>query len=175
VRAILDARLLDLSMTGARITHRTPLCPEVPYTLELPPSPGGLVLPIQVIRSTVGGTEHRPAGQRLARYESALAFVGVTAEQQATLARVLEQHPRGRWHPQATGGLRVLAPASRGTAEEFRRIHPKPPGCKGCEVDYIAPLSNADRRRGIISWREAADRKERGRPCIEHGSPFSAS
>ena len=59
--------------------------------------------------------------------------------------------------------------------EEFRRIHPKPPGCKGCEVDYIAPLSNADRRRGIISWREAADRKERGRPCIEHGSPFSAS
>ena len=125
MRAILDARLLDLSMTGARITHRTPLCPEVPYTLELPPSPGGLVLPIQVIRSTVGGTEHRPAGQRLARYESALAFVGVTAEQQATLARVLEQHPRGRWHPQATGGLRVLAPASRGTAR--RGVQADPP------------------------------------------------
>ncbi len=25
--------------------------------------------------------------------------------------------------------------------EQFKRTHPKPPGCSGCEVDHIVPLS----------------------------------
>jgi hypothetical protein len=29
--------------------------------------------------------------------------------------------------------------------EDFKKTHPKPPGCKDCEVDHIAPLSKGGR------------------------------
>ncbi len=29
--------------------------------------------------------------------------------------------------------------------EEFKRTHPKPPGCKDCQVDHIVPLSKGGR------------------------------
>jgi hypothetical protein len=92
----MDARLVDLSLAGARIEHFKPLHPEVPCTLELPDVQGALVLPVRIVWSRVVGSEHSPEGKRRLRYQSGLEFIGVTPEQQAVLARILEQLPPGR-------------------------------------------------------------------------------
>ncbi len=89
VRATLDARLVDLSHTGARIEHNNLLRPGFTCTLEFPESLGDLVLSVQVVRSVVVGSEFTPAGERLLRYESGLAFVGVKPEQQKVLEEVV--------------------------------------------------------------------------------------
>ncbi len=34
---------------------------------------------------------------------------------------------------------------SREAVDEFKRTHPKPPGCDHCEVDHIVPLSKGGR------------------------------
>jgi hypothetical protein len=85
VRATLDARLVDLSSTGARIEHNNLLRPGFTCTLEFPESLGDLVLSVQVVRSVVVGTEFTSAGDRLLRYESGLTFVNVKPEQQQAL------------------------------------------------------------------------------------------
>ncbi|MBI2163333.1 MAG: PilZ domain-containing protein, partial [candidate division NC10 bacterium] len=90
-RAILDVRILDLSLTGARIEHLSPLRPGSPCAFELPTAIGSLVLAARVVRSTVIGNEPTPDGGRLLRYESGLTFVGVTPEQQVALERALEK------------------------------------------------------------------------------------
>lgn len=90
-RAILDIRIVDLSLTGARIEHLNPLRPGTPCTCELPPAIGSLVLSARVVRSAVIGTEQTPSGKRLLRYESGLTFVGIKAEQQAALEKALEK------------------------------------------------------------------------------------
>lgn len=91
VRATLDARLLDLSITGARIEHQNLLRPGFICAIELPPTLASLSLSVRVVRSVVAGTEKSEAGERLLRYESGLAFVGLTGEQQATLEGILER------------------------------------------------------------------------------------
>jgi PilZ domain-containing protein len=91
VRATLEAHLLDLSITGARIEHHNLLRPGIACVIELPATLGSLSLSVRIVRSIVIGTEEGHAGERLLRYESGLAFVGITGEQQATLARVLER------------------------------------------------------------------------------------
>ena len=96
VRSTLPARLVDLSLTGARIEHLDLLRPGFRCTVELPALVGGLVLSGQVAWSSIVGSAPSPEGERCLRYESGFAFVGVTAEQQATLANILEQHPHGR-------------------------------------------------------------------------------
>jgi hypothetical protein len=94
IRATLSARLLDLSTTGARIEHHNLLRPGFSCTIELPESMGALLLPARVVRSTVVGTEEGPAGERLLRYESGVAFGELAAAQQAALETVL-----GRFTP----------------------------------------------------------------------------
>lgn len=89
--AILDVRILDLSVTGARIEHLSPLSPGTPCTLGLPPAIGSMVLPARVVRSVVSGSEQSPGGKRLLRYQSGIEFMGITAEQQATLASTLDK------------------------------------------------------------------------------------
>jgi hypothetical protein len=96
VRPSLEARLVDLSLTGARIEHFGTLRPEVPCTIELPGATRPLVLPVRIVWSHVVGTEHSPEGERRLRYQSGLEFIGVTAEQQAILARIQEQHQHGK-------------------------------------------------------------------------------
>ena len=90
-RAILDVRILDLSLTGARIEHLSPLRPGSSCAFELPTTIGSLVLSARVVRSSVIGNEPTPDGGRLLRYESGLTFVGITAEQQAALEKALEK------------------------------------------------------------------------------------
>ncbi len=70
---------------GARIEHHNLLRPGDTCTLELPASLGGLALSARVVRSIVVGTEDAPTGEKLLRYESGLAFVGLTPDQQAAL------------------------------------------------------------------------------------------
>jgi len=95
VRATLEARLLDLGTSGARIEHHNLLRPGFTCTLELPSTLGGLVLSVRVIRSAVVGTEAGPAGERLLRYESGVAFAGLSAEQTVTLEAVLNRLASG--------------------------------------------------------------------------------
>jgi hypothetical protein len=96
VRSNLPARLVDLSLTGARIAHLDLLPPGSPTSVELPAATGSVALSVRVAWSSVVGSEPSPEGERRLRYHSGLAFVGLTAEQQATLANILEQHPHGR-------------------------------------------------------------------------------
>jgi hypothetical protein len=95
VRATLDAQLLDLGSTGARIEHRNLLRLGFTCTLELPPALGGLVLPVRVVRSAVVGTDKGPAREQILRYESGVAFLELTAAQRATLEAVLDRLATG--------------------------------------------------------------------------------
>ena len=95
VRATLEARLLDLGTTGARIEHRNLLRPGFACTLELPTTLGGLVLSVRVVRSAVVGTGKGPAGEPLLRYESGVAFVDLAPEQQAALEAVVDRIASG--------------------------------------------------------------------------------
>ena len=95
IRATLNARLLDLSTTGARIEHHNMLRPGFTCTIELPATMGALILPARVVRSTVVGTEKGPTGERFLRYESGVAFGELTVDQQAALEAVLGRFPPG--------------------------------------------------------------------------------
>jgi len=93
--ATLPVRLLDLSTGGARIEHLNLLRPGSPCRIELPPALGAPTVSARVVWSRVLGTEPSPDGERRIRYQSGLAFVGVTAEQQSALTRLLEQLTSG--------------------------------------------------------------------------------
>ncbi len=88
---IVEVRLLDLSQGGARIAHLGLLRPGARSVLELPPSFGPLILPVEIARSQVVGTQPTPLGERQLCYESGLAFVDPTAEQRAILAGILRR------------------------------------------------------------------------------------
>lgn len=96
VRATLEARLLDLGTSGARIEHHNLLRPGFACTLELPAALGGLVLSVRVVRSAVVGMERGPTGEQLLRYESGVAFVQIAPEQQAALEAVLDRFASGQ-------------------------------------------------------------------------------
>jgi hypothetical protein len=89
VRATVDARILDLSATGARIEHSNLLRPGFTCALEFPQSLGDLSLPVRVVRSSVIGAEGVPTGDRMLRYESGLDFGDLSTEQRAALEAVL--------------------------------------------------------------------------------------
>jgi len=91
----LDVRLLDLSTFGARIEHLALLRPGSACTFELPPAIGALTLSARIIHSSVVGAAPTREGERLLRYQSGLAFTGITADQQITLASALEKLDSG--------------------------------------------------------------------------------
>jgi hypothetical protein len=95
VRAVLDARLLDLSRSGVRIEHEHMMRPGFACTLELPPTMDGLSFPVRVVRSVVIGTTEAPGGDRLLRYESGLAFGELTPAQQDTLDALVARLSEG--------------------------------------------------------------------------------
>ena len=94
-RSTLDVRLLDLSTFGARIEHLALLRPGSACTFELPPAIGALTLSARIIHSSVVGAAPTREGERLLRYQSGLAFTGITADQQITLASALEKLDSG--------------------------------------------------------------------------------
>lgn len=82
----LEFRLMDLCIAGARIEHQAPLEPGSTWRVELPLAFGSMNLGARVVHTgSVGDTQVRDA-DALLRYQSGLAFFGITPEQQATLA-----------------------------------------------------------------------------------------
>ncbi len=90
LRTTEEVRLLDLSLTGARLEHEQLLRPGGTCTVELPPTFGSLILPAQVVWSRVAGTVPSAEG-RLLCYESGLQFPPLTSEQHALLRQGLER------------------------------------------------------------------------------------
>lgn len=95
VRATLDARILELGSTGARIEHHNLLRLGFTCLLELPPTLGALVLPVRVVRSAVVGTDRGSAGEQLLRYETGVAYADLTSAQRTTLEEVLDRLATG--------------------------------------------------------------------------------
>jgi hypothetical protein len=100
-RATLEVRLVDLSVTGARIEHLDLLRPGSSCAFQFPPTIGSLVLSARVVHSTVVGSSQAADGQRHLRYQSGLQFVGITPEQQTTLEGIVARLTPG-------GGVEVV-------------------------------------------------------------------
>ena len=90
-RATSDVRLIDLSLSGARIEHGDLLRPGSTCTFQLPPAVGSVIVSTRVVHSAVIGATPMPDGDRQLRYRSGLAFVNITSEQQAALAEVVKR------------------------------------------------------------------------------------
>ena len=90
-QGFLEAWLVDLSASGARITLGELLNRGSPCTLELAPALGSLTLSARVVWSGLFGGEQTPDGERHFIYQSGLAFVNLTTEQQAALASILQR------------------------------------------------------------------------------------
>lgn len=93
-RGTIDGRLIDLSLTGARVQHLGLLRPGYPCVLEFPVGLGRLILASHIVRSAVVGVERTAVGERHLKYESALAFAEVTEEQGAVLASIMDDLSR---------------------------------------------------------------------------------
>ena len=82
-------RLLDLSAEGARIEHPGQLHEGLLMFVDLPPDLGGVRLTGEVVWTKFRKSEQTGEGDKHVSYQSGLAFVGTTPEQQAALAGAL--------------------------------------------------------------------------------------
>lgn len=96
-QATLEIRLVDLSVTGARIEHLVLLRPGSSVSIELPTAMKPQALVARVVWSKVMGGEQTPEGERHLHYQSGLTFTGLTADETLLLASSLE-------HPTDSGG-----------------------------------------------------------------------
>ena len=87
----LEVRLVDLSVTGARIEHGELLRPGSRCTFHLPPAIGPGVLSARIVHSAVVSAVPTPDGERQLMYQSGLAFLDVTPDQRAALEEVLKR------------------------------------------------------------------------------------
>ncbi len=83
-------RLVDLSSLGARIEHPDPVHEEIACFLELPPALGEAHLVCRIVWTRLYEGERGLDGGTHVSYQSGLAFVGITPEQQTALASALE-------------------------------------------------------------------------------------
>jgi hypothetical protein len=83
-------RLLDLSPEGVRIEHPGHLHEGLVMFVDLPPDLGGIRLTGKVVWARLGKVEQTLTGDKQVTYQSGLAFVEITPEQQAALAAALE-------------------------------------------------------------------------------------
>jgi len=90
-----EVQFLDVSIVGARIAHPDPLRPGSRWTLELPAVLGGAILAARVVHTTAVIGNRNTNGPRPVKYESGVEFVGLTAEQEAALARALKKFAPG--------------------------------------------------------------------------------
>jgi hypothetical protein len=93
-RSALEVRLVDLSLTGARIEHWGLLNPGAPCEVRLPAPLGHLTIAAQVVWCTVLRAERQAGGDRRLRSCSGLRFATLTPHQQALLSAALEQLAR---------------------------------------------------------------------------------
>lgn len=83
----IDAELIDLSLSGAAVIHRSPMPAGSPATLVFP-SYGGIYIPCQILRSLVqvrrgeGGPEYV--------FRTAISFASMEPEQRDPLHEFLE-------------------------------------------------------------------------------------
>jgi hypothetical protein len=96
VRDNLKVWVADLSTTGARITLGELLHHGSSLVLDLPPALGSLSLAARVVWSTIYGGEQTLEGEHHTIYQSGLAFVGLTPDQQGALARIVESFLHGK-------------------------------------------------------------------------------
>ncbi len=83
-------RLLDLSLKGARIEHLDPLNKGVISMVDVPPTLGRLRLSGRIGWTRPHKGERTAEGTTYVYYQSGLAFVRLTPEQQKALAAALE-------------------------------------------------------------------------------------
>jgi len=135
-----EARLLDLSLAGARLAHSGTLRPGARCLLLLPAELGAVRLSAQTMWCTILGAAVGADGERYLQAQSGLAFPGLSEAQRAGLAGLLQQAGTemlsGRVPaPQAgdlsrdfprlmRGGAAVRLPGQpgRGTNEPFLRL-----------------------------------------------------
>jgi hypothetical protein len=82
-------QLLEISSGGVRIEHDLLLRPNFPCQLSLPSVCDSFSLPARVVRSEIIGAQLGPDGESRLRYQSGLAFIKLSPEQQQTLARII--------------------------------------------------------------------------------------
>ncbi len=60
-------------------------------------------------------------------------------------------------------------PARSKAVDEFKRTHPKPPGCTQCEVDHVIPLSKGGRDDpGNMQWLSKEQHKEKTKRDLQN-------
>jgi hypothetical protein len=82
-------RLLDLSAEGVRIEHPGHLHEGLVLFVDLPLDLGGVRLTGKVVWTRLRKGEQTFEGDKHVTYQSGLAFIGITPEQQAALAAAL--------------------------------------------------------------------------------------
>lgn len=100
-RTTLEVRLVDLSVTGARIEHRELLRPGSACAFQFPPAIASLVLSARVIHSSIIDAVQSENGRRHLRYQTGIQFIEVTPEQRTLLEGIVERLTPG-------GGVEVV-------------------------------------------------------------------
>lgn len=95
-----EVRILDLSTAGVGVEHDDPLQPGASCTMEIPLPFGPLQLGARVVWSLLRDDGEIREGSPRCRYQSGLAFTGLTPEQRAALARALETLRTARRAPE---------------------------------------------------------------------------
>lgn len=116
----LEAHLLDLSLSGARIAHFGTLRPGALCFVQLPADVGALLLPVRVLWCVICGAEWRSDGERHLRSHSGLGFTTLTAAQQTILAGYLQE---ARTRESALGASQLWSP---GPSRDQPRLFPGP-------------------------------------------------
>ena len=83
----IDAELIDLSLSGAAVIHRSPIPAGSPATLVFP-SYGGIYIPCQILRSLV--QVRRPESGPEYVFRTAISFAQMEPEQRVPLNEFLE-------------------------------------------------------------------------------------
>ncbi len=89
------ARLLDLSLAGARLAHCGILRPGAPCLVHFPAALGALHLPAQILWRTILSTAAGLDGERILLSQSGLGFLTLTESQRTGLAALLQQARSG--------------------------------------------------------------------------------
>lgn len=83
----IDGEMIDLSLHGAAVIHRSPIKPGTACTMIFP-SYGGIYVPCQILRSIVQIRRGKKGPEYI--FRSAITFLPMTANEQGPLHEFLE-------------------------------------------------------------------------------------